>query len=411
MPGMASDDEPAFLALTDRLEHTSWRRPLTSNERTAFFRRAVARISSTRSRTDHVPTDEEVEARGLFLAYRLVRWLLQGLGWGGPAEPMSFVTEVQGHRQGAPFARQGMWHQPIPKQVLAPASSTLPGLYELQLELDRASSDGLFIQPPDPTTASESDQIAFTRSLVVGIEALELAARTVDQQALGLPCVDIREHLHPRRFFTEDAYAALRARFPTPQQLLDFEQTFMTALAETLAEVSEDRLRMWIRDTWKMVDFEAFSLTQTAKAWAAAMRPIDMEVERRNALRRLEASLERARIVGDHRGEIMAQVQISRILGLAQQAPIDADGAAAQAALGAHDEERALIEEAASRPADSSSGSDSVAFERPSLEDWAAKNGHSPFKSTGFDALTGSPSVLDPGPSTPTPDTADTPST
>ena len=392
---MASDYlEPTFVAMAERLEHMQWNRPLSDNERLQMFQR-VDWSSVRRAQGAEEPADEEIDARALFLSYRLVRWILQGLGWAGPADPMSFITETQAHRKGAPFGGRGMWGKPVPRQALVQASSTMPGVYDLLSELERAKSPGLFLQPP-PLDAPETDRIAFAYSLVTGIDALRMDQQTADKQHLGLARIDIRRLLPPREFFTDEAYAELYHNFPGPQQLLDFEQSFMTALAEALVEANEDRVRMWIRSTWQMVDFEAFSLAQTAKAWGAAMRPIDMEVERRMALRRLEGSHARAQLVGDHRGEVMAQVQISRILGLVSQSPVDLNDAAAASAIEAHEGDSEQLEQLPASPQ-----SDSVDSAPSSLEEWRLAQGKEPPRSTGFDVLEATPSTLDPNPNRP----------
>lgn len=340
MDPLSSD--PAFIELEDRLPNVGWTRRLTAQESLQRFRATVAGLV-TSGPQPRPPSEEELHSRAVFQTYRLCRWLVQGLGWSGPADPLSFVTEVQAHRPGSPYSTKplGMWGSPVVKQPINLASSTLPGIYDLQRELSFSGSNGLFLQPPpfDPDSdRSRRDAQAFLGSIRAGIDALGLAHPTPDQMELGL------HHIDPRRFgdgsgwLTEpEEYEPYAALFPTPQEILDHEQRFLTALAEALTETTEDSLRMWLRSRWSCTEFEAFSIAQTAKGWSASLRPIDIEVERRQALRRLEGASDRARMAGDHRGEIMASSQISRILGLAQEGPADADDAAAEAALAAHE--------------------------------------------------------------------------
>lgn len=373
-PGMDEFD-PVFVELEDRLPNTGWTRRLTQQESLQRFRRVVAALVPTHE-GPRPATEEEFHARAIFQGYRWLRWLLQGLGWAGPADPISFVTEVQAHRQGSPYASKphGMWRSPIARQVVHLGSSTLPGIYDLQRELAFSGSNGLFLQPPDDSDGSRRtarDRNAFLGSLAAGIDALGLQTSTADHCELGLDVID------PRRFgadgtgwLSDEEYLLFCSSFPTAQELLDHEQQLLTALAEALAETNEDQLRMFLRRRWQMGEFEAFSIAQTAKAWSASLRPIDVEIERRLALRRLEGASDRARIAGDHRGEIMASSQIARILGLAQDGPADTDDAAAQAALAAHENTDPTPDPHG--PDDPTALLDSPA---PSLEEWREQQG------------------------------------
>lgn len=344
-------------------------RPATLTERQLMFRKVRwlhegSKSGMTKGSESRAPYTEEVETRATFLAYRLLRWLLIGLGWSNPADPLGFATEIRSQK--APSGPLGFWSEPLPRKALHEAGTTQPGLYALQRALAQ-SPDGLFLQPP-PENAPEEHKLAFVESMIAGIDALKLGIHTEEDLHLGLMHIDARvagpavyPHANGSCPYLDDAiYTYILQNFPSPEKLLEFEQGFLTVLSETLADTNEDQLRMWVRQKWLTTDYEAFSLTQTAKRWAAALRPIELDIERSVLVRKLEQAGERARKALDHRAEIMASTQIARVLGLSQVVVQNASEEFADAAESAYLEGQEIHNKAlqASKP--------------PSLEDYQA---------------------------------------
>lgn len=299
----------------------------------ALGKPAVAEGSERRA------SDEEIHDRAVFLAYRWSKWLVQALGLASLAEPLSFVTEVKGLET----SPEAVWGSKLLKAKAAAAVSTLPGRHRFLATFHGERKPGAWLQPPPYSKAA--DRIHFLEHISICIGALKFRKPTSDRVDLGI------FHVDPATFgelgvqLEQAEYEVFQETFPDPDEILEYEQEFMTGLADALAKTTEDGLRSYLRGLWGMCEYEAFSMVQTAKGWAAAMRPIDVEVERRNQVRRLEAASVKAAFAGDHRAEIMASTQISRILGLAQNSPVDENEAAALAAASAHEGHRQLQED------------------------------------------------------------------
>lgn len=252
---------------------------------------------------DTRPTFDELEPKRIRAAWRIVRYILAALGRGEAYDPVGFVLsdpELQILRRDPffPVSRT--------KQIRA-SVGTMPGLRAFE-DIIRETP----LVPPEPIPGNQQIEACAT-AYSLAAEALGLDRQTASDENQGLI------GLTPEATGTDNFDEFLKVfyhRAPSLDEIILFEQSFLTQLARSLMEANEDDLRSYLRAELCATDFEAYSITQTAKHWAAALRPINLETERVMALRTLEAVRDRALRLNDLQAAISASREIARIVGL-----------------------------------------------------------------------------------------------
>lgn len=254
------------------------------------------------------PTDdtwEDLEPQRALLIYRALRHVALVSGLALVDEPLFFAKDRL-IRNDPDVDR---W------DALAVGATTAPG-YELLRAILESDGGAFSTQPPaippiDGIPAQEPPLIARQARFW---ELLAASGRFLGFSQAGSLGLDVSapeilsSHPETRR--------ALYCHFPSDERLREVELNLMMELSLRLAGGSEDAIRGWLVKTLPCTQFEAFGLVQSARRWAAAMRPLDPDVERALVLRELDRATDDARLAGDHRAIIAATVARARVAGL-----------------------------------------------------------------------------------------------
>jgi len=306
-----------------------------SRRKSSVVREAAHQISRALSVRDMAEGD--AHSRAVFLAWRYARWALQASGWAQPGEAFIFSCDTLAKLPNNPcFGKpMGPWGVELPRRPSAQLNLSTPGLPTTHRIMHRFGA-GFFVSPPDPLDSKATHREAFCHLMHAAVRSLGLDAPTKESLKAGIYRISPFHLLPDHPYYSQEAYEHVADVYPSYEEILEFEQEFLTDCAEAIIRRTEDGLRRWLIKRYSMSTYEATSITATAKAWGASMRPVDIEVERSTHLRLLDHAGQEAADNGDYRALIMASTQASRILGLAQHSPADENQEALAAAGEAH---------------------------------------------------------------------------
>jgi hypothetical protein len=363
-----ADDE--LDAIGDRFSFAREESPIPHRKRTQI-REAAVRVSKALSLRSM--SEGDAHSRAIFLAWRYARWALQASGWAQPGEAFIFSCDILSKTPNNPCfgLPMGPWGVELPRRPSATLNLSTPGLPTTHRIMHRFDS-GFFVSPPE-ADAPATHREAFCHLVHTAVECLRFHTPTKEGLKAGIYRISPFHLIPDHPYYSQEAYEHILENFPTYEEVLEFEQDFLTECAEAIIRRTEDGLRKWLIRRYGMTTYEATSITATAKAWGASMRPVNLEVERSTHLRLLDHAGQQAADNGDYRALIIATTQAGRILGLAQHSPGDENQEALAAASEAHQDllsapegEDGLIDEPIDREAWRSKAINTAAHQRRS---------------------------------------------
>lgn len=271
--------------------------------RAAHMRAMAAGYTPRIDQLDPRPSWDELEPVRFRTAYRLARYVLQALGYLDSNHPIAFALEDKDFPDPSKPLRA--------RKSPLPSATGLPGIRNFRHMVKVAE-----LVPNDPEGPYLADTAAAWESAARALHIDQPTPWEDEKGLIGLVQDSTGRNI-PHRVFLK----ILFHRAPTLDELITTEQDLLTALARTLMETNEDTLRLYLRRNLCRTEWEAYTLTQTAKVWASALRPIDLETERVLVLRSLETVRERAIALNDLSSAIQANHNIARITGMLVKPP------------------------------------------------------------------------------------------
>jgi len=260
-----------------------------------------------------VPTYRELRTEATFIAWRALRWTLMAAG------QMTSNTPLQ-----VALGRAN-WGQPLRAQDPDPSCRTLPGVLGYDLQSVR-------LQPPRLPDPLDPEMLGARRAAWDRFDAQMVMA--VRGYALDRPADDCWWSAHAHRpLYTEGVLIGTlgpedtdRIRrliwwhWPTPEEILQLESAYLTAILERLRSSSDEGVwRELLRGDCRTTH-EAYSLVQTAKRWALEERTLDPEVERAAVAHRMGLIAEKSIAFNELPTALSANRELAKLHGLYKDA-------------------------------------------------------------------------------------------
>lgn len=260
-------------------------------------------------------TFASLEVESTLTAWRATRWLLMAAGRAHINSPLWDSVDRED------------WTKPIRVDKPHISARSLPGIFKLNSKSVRLQPPPHPNRTPDPTDAdpeltrrlARADWSNFESALYTAFHGYRLDEPHPDSPRLGdgwRPLVTAGVMDGGTLEQSDQTRQAIYLNYPKPDDLLEIENFMLVELSAYLTDHSEDNARKHLMDTLCLTFHEAHSLVQTAKRWSASLSIIDPEVERVEAVRRLQDLAQRAVEMHELPTALAANRELSKTLGL-----------------------------------------------------------------------------------------------